>query len=40
MVNYYFTILESVCKMYNIFDDQLLQIIKNFLDDKDFVDYI
>ena len=40
MVNKYAQILEEVFRDYNIVDDQLVNIAKNFLDDKEFTDYL
>lgn len=40
MVKKYFKILEQVFRDYNIFDDEIMDICKNFLSNKEFTDYL
>ena len=40
MVDKYFQILEEVFRDYNIVDDQIVEICKNFLNDQEFTDYL
>ena len=40
MVKKYFQILEQVFRDYNIFDDEIMDICKNFLSNKEFTDYL
>ena len=40
MVDRCFGVLEQVLRDFNIFDDQLIEICKNFLHDQEFMGYI